>query len=99
MVSRLCWSAGKSSRGISASGRYPQDDLRKLQDAARHVAFRSVRQDLGELLFDWAYNWICGEGGFFLKDDGVGRRRFPGMRLVEVLTSIFCFCANWKSCE
>ncbi|CAB1102844.1 unnamed protein product [Ectocarpus sp. CCAP 1310/34] len=39
---------------------------------------------LGELLFDWAYNWIRGKGGFFLKCEGVGRRLFPGMRLVEV---------------
>ncbi|CAB1110737.1 unnamed protein product [Ectocarpus sp. CCAP 1310/34] len=39
---------------------------------------------LGELVFDWAYNWIRGKGGFFLKGEGVGRRLFPGMRLVEV---------------
>ena len=39
---------------------------------------------LGELLFDWAYNWIRGKGGYFLEGDGVGRRLFPGMRLVEL---------------
>lgn len=41
---------------------------------------------LGELVFLWAYRWLRGDGGFFLKDEdgGVGRRLFPGMRLVEV---------------
>ncbi|CAB1114871.1 unnamed protein product [Ectocarpus sp. CCAP 1310/34] len=46
-----------------------------------HVVFTAR---LGELLFDWANNWIRGKGGFFLKGEGVGRRLFPGMRLVEV---------------
>ncbi|CBJ28869.1 expressed unknown protein [Ectocarpus siliculosus] len=46
-----------------------------------HVMFTAR---LGELLFDWAYNWIRGKGGFFLKGEGVGRQLFPGMRLVEV---------------
>ncbi|CAB1100448.1 unnamed protein product [Ectocarpus sp. CCAP 1310/34] len=45
-----------------------------------HVMFTAR---LGELLFDWAYNWIHGKGGFFLKGEGVGRRLFPAMRLVE----------------
>ncbi|CAM9858776.1 unnamed protein product [Ascophyllum nodosum] len=38
----------------------------------------------GELLFDWAYNWIRGKGGYFLEGDGVGRRLFPGMQWVEL---------------
>lgn len=46
-----------------------------------HVMFAAR---LGELLFDWAYEWIRGKGGFFLKGEGVGRRLFSGMRLVEV---------------
>lgn len=40
---------------------------------------------LGELLLDWAYNWIRGEGGFFLKGSGgVWQQLLPGRRLVEI---------------
>lgn len=45
------------------------------------VAFTA---QLGELLFLWAYRWLRGNGGYFLRGEGVGRNLFPGMRLVEV---------------
>ena len=38
---------------------------------------------LGERVLFWAYHWLRGHGGYFIKRDGKVERLPPGMRLAE----------------
>lgn len=45
-------------------------------------------------ILGWAYNWLRGEGGYFLKGpSGIAQRLPPGMRLAE----LSAFSVLWES--
>lgn len=70
---------------VSAYNNYWAQSAVMLEDGYMRILIMFTAR-LGELLFLWAYRWLCGEGGFFLRGEegGVGRRLSHGMRLVDL---------------
>ena len=62
-----------------------------------HPVFRvqaRFAKELGDLVLKWAYNWLRGDGGFFVERDGTRGRLPPAMRLVEVADFALEFIAR-----
>lgn len=51
-------------------------------------------KELGELILRWAYNWLRGEGGYFMEREGTRGRLPPAMRMAEVADFALEFIAR-----